>query len=110
VHPVTGRRGLYLCEYGQMDWLEGPLVGLEPGPAGEGAQLLDALMAHLTQSRFVYMHVWSAGDLVVWDNRCTVHAATWFDAAREARIMWRTTVSGNPGAGYAGERRSWIPA
>jgi len=109
-HPVTGRRALYLCEYGQMDWLEGPLVGLEPGPEGEGAKLLDALMAHLTQPRFVYVHEWTKGDLVIWDNRCTVHAATWFDAEREPRIMWRTTVSGNPGPAYAGEARSWIPA
>jgi taurine dioxygenase len=45
-----------------------------------------------------------------WDNRCTVHAATWFDAARERRLMWRTTVGGNPGAAYAGERKSWIAA
>ncbi len=109
-HPVTGRRALYLCEYGQMDWLEGPLVGMEPGPDGAGAALLDRLMAHLTQPRFVYVHEWSKGDLVIWDNRCTVHAATWFDAEREPRVMWRTTVSGNPGPRYADERPSWIPA
>jgi len=109
-HPVTGRRALYLCEYGQMDWLEGPLVGMEPGPDGAGAALLDRLMTHLTQPRFVYVHEWSKGDLVIWDNRCTVHAATWFDAEREPRIMWRTTVSGNPGPRYADERPSWIPA
>jgi len=108
VHPTTGRRSLYLCEHGQMDWLEGPIAGLEPGPAGEGARLLDALMAHLTQPRFVHVHEWAPGDLVVWDNRCTIHAATWFDAAREARVMWRTTVSGNPGSAYAGEARSWL--
>lgn len=109
-HPVTGQRALYLCEYGQMDWLEGPIVGLEPGPHGEGARLLDRLMAHLTQPGFVYAHEWTAGDLVVWDNRCTVHAATWFDAERERRVMWRTTVSGNPGSPYAGEAKSWLPA
>ena len=40
VHPVTGRRALYLCEYGQMDWLEGPFVGMQPGPHGDGAALL----------------------------------------------------------------------
>jgi taurine dioxygenase len=38
-----------------------------------------------------------------------VHAATWFDAARYERVMWRTTVHGNPGAFYAGEHKSWIP-
>jgi taurine dioxygenase len=110
VHPVTGRRALYLCEYGQMDWLEGPFVGMQPGPHGDGAELLFALMSHITRPEFVYVHEWTRGDLVVWDNRCLVHAATWFDAEREARLMWRTTVSGNPGAAYAGERKSWIAA
>jgi taurine dioxygenase len=110
VHPVTGRRALYLCEYGQMDWLEGPIAGMRPGPDGDGAGLLFDLMSHLTQREFVYVHEWTQGDLVVWDNRCLVHAATWFDADNERRLMWRTTVSGNPGSGYAGEKKSWIAA
>ncbi len=38
-----------------------------------------------------------------------MHAATWYDSDKERRLMWRTTVSGNPGAAYAGERKSWIP-
>ncbi|MDR3535294.1 MAG: TauD/TfdA family dioxygenase [Acetobacteraceae bacterium] len=110
VHPVTGRRALYLCEFGQMDWVDGPFAGMEPGPFGDGAALLTELMAHITQPAFVYVHEWTRGDLVVWDNRCLVHAATWFDAEHERRVMWRTTVSGNPGALYAGERKSWIAA
>jgi taurine dioxygenase len=110
VHPVTGKRALYLCEYGQMDWLEGPFVGMQPGPHGDGAALLAELMAHATQRQFVCAHEWNAGDVLVWDNRCLLHAATWFDTDKEARVMWRTTVSGNPGAAYAGERRSWIAA
>ncbi len=109
-HPATGRRALYLCEYGQMDWVDGPFVGMQPGPDGDGGALLITLMRHITQPRFVYAHEWSPGDLVIWDNRCLVHAATWFDAEKEARIMWRTTVSGNPGPAYAGEARSWIAA
>jgi taurine dioxygenase len=44
-HPVTGERALYLCEWGQMDWFEGPFVGMEPGPHGAGAALLDEIMA-----------------------------------------------------------------
>jgi len=108
VHPVTGRSALYLCESGQMDWVEGPFVGLEPGPYGEGARLLDELMAHLTRPEFIYVHEWNPGDLLVWDNRCLVHAATWFDAAKLERLMWRTTVHGNPGSLYTGERKSWI--
>ena len=109
VHPVTGRRSLFLCEAGQMDWFEGPLVGLERGPDGEGAALVDALMTHLTRPEFVYVHEWTQGDLLVWDNRCLVHTATWFDGDREQRLMWRTTVHGNPGAAYAGEAKSWVP-
>jgi len=109
-HPVTGRRALYLCEYGQMDWLDGPFVGLPPGPHGEAAQLLFALMTHITQPEFVYVHEWTPGDLVVWDNRCLMHTATWFDAGVKQRLMWRTTVSGNPGSLYAGEAKSWIAA
>ena len=108
-HPVTGQKSLYLCEYGQMDWLEGPIEGLEPGPDGEGGRLLVELAAHYTDPRFVYVHEWTQGDLVVWDNRCTLHAATWFDAEHLARVMWRTTVWGNPGPAYAGEVKSWLP-
>jgi taurine dioxygenase len=99
-----------LCEFGQMDWLDGPIVGMQPGPHGDGAALLLELMTHLTRPEFVYVHEWTRGDVLVWDNRCLVHAATWFDAEREQRVMWRTTVSGNPGAAYAGERKSWIAA
>lgn len=110
IHPVTGRRALYLCEEGQMDWLEGPFVGMQPGPHGDGAALLHELMRHLTRPEFVYVHEWAQGDLLVWDNRCLVHAATWFDAEQETRVMWRTTVSGCPGEAYRGERKSWIPA
>jgi taurine dioxygenase len=109
VHPVTGKKALYMCEYGQMDWVSGPLVGMQPGLHGDGAKLLDELMSHLTQREFVYAHDWDAGDVLIWDNRCLVHAATWYDADKEQRLMWRTTVHGNPGALYAGERKSWIP-
>jgi taurine dioxygenase len=108
-HPVTGKPALYLCEWGQMDWVDGPLVGLEPGPRGKGAALLDELMAHYTRPEFVYAHEWTVGDLLVWDNRCLVHAATWYDGDNEQRMMWRTTVRGNPGTIYEGEKRSWLP-
>jgi taurine dioxygenase len=109
IHPVTGRPTLYLCEGGQMDWLDGPFVGMEPGPHGDGARLLDELMTHLTRPEFIYVHEWDPGDLLVWDNRCLVHSATWFDAATLERVMWRTTVHGHPGAIYAGETKSWVP-
>ena len=109
VHPVTGKKALYLCERSQMDWFDGPFVGMEPGPHGDGARLLDELMAHYTRPEFIYVHEWTQGDVLVWDNRCLVHTATWYDADREQRMMWRTTVRGNPGAIYTGEAKSWIP-
>ncbi|MCX7362431.1 MAG: TauD/TfdA family dioxygenase [Alphaproteobacteria bacterium] len=108
-HPVTGKKALYLCERSQMDWFDGPFVGMQPGPYGDGARLLDELMAHYTRPEFVYVHEWTQGDLLVWDNRCLVHTATWYDTDKEKRLMWRTTVRGNPGPLYAGEKRSWVP-
>ena len=108
-HPVTGRKALYLCEAGQMDWVDGPFVDMEPGIEGDGAKLLYELMTHYTQPEFVYAHPWHAGDLLIYDNRSMVHAATWYDAERHHREMWRTTVHGNPGPEYAAESKSWLP-
>ena len=108
-HPVTGRRSLYLCEAGQMDWIDGPFVGMEPGPEGDGAELLYDLMMHITQPKFTYVHEWSQGDLLIWDNRNLLHCATWYDAQNHQRLMWRTTTRGNPGELYSGEGRSWLP-
>ena len=108
-HPVTGADSLYICEEKQMDYIDGPIAGLEPGPDGDGARLLRELLAHATRPEFVYVHRWTAGDLVIADNRNLLHCATWYDAARFTRLMWRTTVMGNPGEAYAGEARSWIP-
>ena len=109
VHPVTGKRALYLCASSQMDWVDGPFLGLETGPDSEGAKLLYDLMSHYTERRFTYVHDWDPGDLIVYDNRCLVHSGSWHDA-KHPRVMWRTTVMGNPGEEYAGERPSWIPA
>ena len=90
-----------------MDWINGPFAGMEPGVKGEAARLLYRLMHHFTQPALTYAHHWDKGDLVVYDNRCTIHSATWFDAAKHNRDMWRTTVWGNPGPFYDGEARSW---
>ena len=110
VHPVSGRKALYLCEREQLDWRNGPFVGMEPGVHGAGRDLLYELMAHYTQPAFTYAHHWDQGDVVIYDNRCTIHTATWFDSERHGRDMWRTTVWGNPGAYYEGEARSWEAA
>ena len=109
IHPVTGKPALYLCGESQLDWILGPFAGMPPGPDSAGGQLLSELMAHYTEPRFTYVDDWDAGDLVIHDNRNTIHTATWFDAAQHGRIMWRTTVFGNPGDNYAGEARSWLP-
>ena len=110
IHPVTGKPALYLCEAGQMDWHDGPIVGLQPGCNGDGAALIYQLMNHYTAPDFTYVHDWDEGDLVVYDNRNLIHAATWYDAQNYTRLMWRTTVMGNPGVAYQGEAKSWIPA
>lgn len=108
-HPETDRPALYICEERQMDFVDGPIDGLEPGPDGEGATLLRDLLHHTTQPPFTYAHHWEPGDLIIADNRCLLHAATWYDADHHARLMWRTTVMGNAGAAYRGEEKSWIP-
>ena len=107
IHPETGRKSLYLCESEQLDWVTGPLVGMQTGIHGDGAALVYKLMSHFTEDRFTYAQEWDAGDLVIYDNRCTIHCATWFDAKVHGRVMWRTTVWGNPGPVYEGEVRSW---
>lgn len=85
-HPVTGRPSLFLAK----DVVSG-IVGMDDA---EGRPLIDELEAFATQDRFVYGHHWSVGDLVVWDNRCTLHRATGYDEAAHRRIMLRTQVKG----------------
>jgi alpha-ketoglutarate-dependent 2,4-dichlorophenoxyacetate dioxygenase len=55
--------------------------------------LLDELIAHTTQRQFVYTHRWRVGDLMMWDNRCTMHRGKEFDDLRYPRDMQRATVS-----------------
>ena len=101
-HPETGRKVIFVNP-----GFTRRIVGLSER---ESRAILDFLFEHVRQPHFVYWHRWAPGDLVIWDNRNLIHVATWFDADRIERIMWRTTVRGNPGAEYAGERNSWIPA
>ena len=61
-------------------------------PVDEGKALLAELMAFATRPRFVYVHKWRLGELVIWDNRCTMHRATPFAATGHVRDMRRTTV------------------
>jgi alpha-ketoglutarate-dependent 2,4-dichlorophenoxyacetate dioxygenase len=83
VHPATGRKNLYLASHAS------EILGM---PVPEGRMLLLDLTEHATQRQFVYSHQWRVGDLVMWDNRCTMHRARSYDMA-EPRDMRRTTVS-----------------
>jgi taurine dioxygenase len=86
-HPSTGRLSLYV---GQDIVKE--IQGLEPE---EGTRLLAELNAHAIREEFVYRHKWQAHDLVIWDNRCTMHCATPYDDNAYRRVMHRTTVKGD---------------
>jgi taurine dioxygenase len=68
-------------------------VRIEDMPEAESEELLNFLFDHQEQRKFVYEHVWRVGDIVMWDNRCTLHARTDFSAA-ERRLMRRVTILG----------------
>lgn len=85
-HPATGRKGLYLGSHAH--WIK----DLAPE---ESDALLAELARHATQDTFVYRHRWRQGDVVMWDNRATVHRATDYDTGRERRVVQRTVVKGN---------------
>jgi alpha-ketoglutarate-dependent 2,4-dichlorophenoxyacetate dioxygenase len=81
--PESGRKSLYLASHA------GRVFGL---PEAEGRALIDQLIAFATQRQFVYTHRWRVHDLVMWDNRCTMHRGTEFDDLRWQRDMQRATV------------------
>ena len=80
----SGRKSLYLASHA------GRIFGM--GDA-EGRALIDELIEHATQRQFVYTHRWRVGDLVMWDDRCTMHRGTAFDDLRFRRDVQRATVS-----------------
>jgi len=57
--------------------------------------VLGRLMAHATQERFVFRHPLGTRDVVMWDNRCTMHCATRYDPGAERRVIYRTVVRGD---------------
>ena len=84
-HPKTGRKSLYLSSHaGRIDGLSVPDAKL----------LLLDLVNHATQKKFVYIHKWQMGDLVMWDNRQTMHRVRPFPV-NEPRDMRRTTIVGD---------------
>jgi len=82
-NPRSGRRSLYLASHASriIDW-----------PVPEGRLLLHDLIEHATQREFVYRHRWSVGDLVIWDNRATMHRAREFDDTKHVRELRRVTT------------------
>ena len=85
-HPDTGVKTLYLGLH------TSHVVGM---PEPDGRALLDRLLEHTTQPRFVYVHQWRAGDLVMWDNRCLLHRALRnYEMGTHRRILQRTVVRG----------------
>ena len=82
-HPNTGRLSLYLASHAG---------GIEEWPMPEARSFLRDLNEHATQRQFVYAHVWRPWDLVMWDNRVTMHRARRYDP-KEVRDMRRTTLT-----------------
>jgi alpha-ketoglutarate-dependent 2,4-dichlorophenoxyacetate dioxygenase len=85
-HPVTGRKSLFLSAHAG---------AIEGWTVPESRMFLRDLMEHATQREFVYSHAWRPGDLVMWDNRQTMHRARRFDDRNEIRDMRRTTLAGD---------------
>ncbi len=82
--PQTGRKSLYVASHA------GRILGM---PEAEGRALIDQLIAHTTQRQFVHFHRWRVHDLVLWDNRCTMHRGTDYDDTRWKRDLHRATVA-----------------
>lgn len=88
-HPIVrtlpyGRRALYIG---------GHAVGIVDWPEDDALEFLDELYDFATQERFVYAHKWRQGDLVIWDNRCTLHRATPLETDEFKRDVRRATVN-----------------
>jgi taurine dioxygenase len=83
IHPETGRRALYLGRR-----RNAYIGGL---PLAESEELLDELWWHATRDDIAWYNQWQAGDVVLWDNRCTMHRRDAFDPSSR-RILYRTQI------------------
>lgn len=82
-HPGSKRKTLYLGSHASH------IIGM---PIPEGKLLIRDLMDHATERRFVHAHKWAVGDLVIWDNRCTLHRGRRYDDANHKRDLRRVTT------------------
>jgi len=80
----SGRKALYIGAHASH------IVGRS---VDEGRTLLEELYDFATQPKYVYSHVWRPGDLLIWDNRCTMHRAAEFDDLTHERDLRRTTIN-----------------
>ena len=90
-HPVTGRNALCIGRHAYK------IPGMEDKEANN---LLDSLLEDACQQPRLYKHSWSAGDLVIWDNRCVLHRACPYDVS-EPRVLQATRISGDPKSEFA---------
>ena len=90
VHPETGRKAIYLGE---------KVKRFDGMTEEESKPLIDYLNKHATQPEFIYRQMWRENDLLVWDNRCTLHQALGDFDETQIRHLERTTVKGTP-SGY----------
>ncbi|MEM7060705.1 MAG: TauD/TfdA family dioxygenase [Pseudomonadota bacterium] len=82
-HKESGRKALYLASHAEY------ILGME---VPDGKMLLRDLIEHCTQPQFVHTHTWAIGDLIIWDNRCTLHRGRPYDEALYRRDMRRATI------------------
>jgi taurine dioxygenase len=92
IHPETGRKAIYFNPGQVMD-----IIGLDPA---ESDALVDELKGYVESPDGDYRHKWRVGDLVLWDNRCLVHAATGDYSPHEHRVHWRASIL----------EKNWTPA
>jgi len=85
IHPDSGRRFLYLGRR-RNAYIEGL-------PLAESEALLDEIWSYATAESLTWYHHWNVGDLIIWDNRCTMHRRNSFDS-QSRRVMHRTQISG----------------
>ena len=86
VSPVTGRKSLYVGSHAAY------VDGMD---RNAGRKLLDGLLAHAAEDRFIYIYNWAAFDLVMWDNRCINHRGRPWQSQKHRRVMRRTTIGGD---------------
>ena len=98
MHPVTGRKSLYLSSH---------IGGIVGWPVPEARAFLRDLTEHATQRQFVHAHAWRVDDMVVWDNRTVMHRARRYADLKEVRDLRRTSIKGT---GMALEQTTSIAA